>query len=263
MGVSKQTQQTLFKIGFTAKGIVYFMIGFFAVATLIGLQQAGANGPKAILDWVGNSPFGTILLVLLGLGLLAYSLWRIHQALADTEDKGKDAGGLVRRGAWFVSGLSYAGLAFFAFRETLIGGGGGNSNQKQDLIAELLQLSWGQIAVGIIAAIFVVVAGYQAYRGISDEHMKKVKTQNMPKEEKETFRELGKIGLLARAVVYGIIAYFLARAALLEDPSQFKGVGDSLQYLKNGWGTAALITIGAGLLAYGSFMFVRARYEKV
>ena len=266
MTIKKTTLQKLFTIGFTAKGVVYFLIGFFAVATLIGFAKAGANGPKAIIEWMGTNPFGNILMGLIGLGLLAYSAYRIIQSVADVDDKGHDAGGLVRRGAWFISGLSYATLAFFAFREIFRGGGTNNSGQegmKQDMIAQLLQLSWGQIAVGILAGVFVIVAGYQAYRGLSNEHMKKIKSQGMPQEEEDTFRLTGKIGLLARAVVFGIVAYFLYRAAVLDDPSKFKGVGDSLQYLKNGWGTFALVLMGVGLLAYGSFMFVRARFEEV
>ena len=266
MTIEKTTLQKIFTVGFTAKGVVYFLIGFFAVATLVGLSKAGANGPKAIVEWIGTNPIGNILMGLVGLGLLAYSAYRIIQSLADVDDKGHDAGGLVRRMAWFISGLSYATMALFAFREIFRGGGTNNSGKegmKQDMIAELLQLSWGQIAVGIIAAIFVIVGGYQAYRGLSNEHMKKIQDQQLSEKQESTFRLMGKIGLLARALVFGVVAYFLYRAAVLDDPDKFKGVGDSLQYLKNGWGTFALVLIGAGLLAYGSFMFIRARYEEV
>ena len=244
-----------------AKGVVYALIGFFAAATLIGISKSGANGPKAVIEWLGDNTFGSVLLGLIGVGLLCYSVWRLYKAGADTENEGHDQEGTVKRIAWACSGLAYATLAVFAFRE--IFRGGGSKGGKQDLIADILAKSWGPYVVGVLCVIFIGVALYQAYRGFSGKHMEKIKTARLDSGQESAFRTMGYIGLLSRAVIYGIIAYFLGRAALMDDPSQFKGIGDSLQYLDNAAGKIALVVVGLGLLAYGLFMFVRARYERV
>ncbi|OAV46259.1 DUF1206 domain-containing protein [Lewinella sp. 4G2] len=260
MGLSKSKQQTLFEWGYTAKGVVYSLIGFFAVATLIGISR-GATGPKDVIAWLGNNPAGQILLTAIGLGLLCYCSYRWYTAVKDTENEGHDASGSVKRVGWAVSGTAYGVLAVFAFKEAFAGGG--STGGKETMIAKILEYSWGQFAVYAIAAIMVGVAIYQVYRGVADKHMEGVKDQQLSDETEEAFRTTGRIGLVARSIVYGIIAYFLYQAAMQNDAGEFRGIQGALEYLGDGWGNAVLAVVGTGLLAYGIFMFVRAKYERV
>ncbi|MEL7161710.1 MAG: DUF1206 domain-containing protein [Bacteroidota bacterium] len=262
MSLSKKTQNRLFQAGYIAKGVVYLLIGGFAVATVIGAARS-TNGPKAVIDWIGGNPFGQVLLFLVGSGLLAYCAWRWYKAVADTEDEGHDATGAVKRVGWAVSGTVYGVLSVYTF-QLLFGNGGGSSSTKKDMIGMLLEQSWGQIAVGIIGAIVAGVGLYQIYRAVRDKHMEGVKGQHLSEDKKEIFRNAGRVGLAARAIVYGVMAYFLLRAATMDDAEQFRGIGEALSYLKNGsWGVALLSAVGAGLFAYGFFMLVRAKYERV
>lgn len=261
MGLDKDKQQMLFKIGYTAKGIVYVLMGFFAAAALIGLSKS-PSGPKKIIEWMGQNPWGRITMGAIGLGLLCYCLWRLYQAIMDTEAEGKDASGVVKRIGWAVSGIAYGTLSVFAFKEAFFGGGN-SGDQKQDIIAQILSLSYGQILIGILGVIIAGVACYQLYRGLTDKHMEKVESQQLSHDEEKLFRTAGRVGLTARFVVYGIIAYFLFKAALLDDASKFKGMGEAMRELEGTGGSLALIVLGLGLMAYGFFMFVRARYERV
>ncbi|NJC26856.1 DUF1206 domain-containing protein [Neolewinella antarctica] len=260
MGLSKETQQMLFQIGYTAKGIVYALIGFFALGSLIGISR-GATGPKEIIEWLGNSSLGHFALVAIGLGLLCYCGYRLYMAIMDTKNEGEDATALVKRIGWAVSGTSYGILSVFAFKEAFAGGG--SKGGKQTMIATILEQNWGHLAVGLIGLIVLGVAAYQVYRAVKDKHMKDVKSQGLSQTQENTFRIMGRVGLVARAVVFTIIAYFLYRAAQSEDASEFRGIEESLEYLNQGWGNVALAIIGLGLLAYGLFMFVRARFERV
>ena len=256
----------LFKIGYTAKGIVYFLVGGFAVATVAGLA-GGVGGPKRVIQWIGSNPFGQVLLGLTALGLACYAAWRIYHAVQGPrrESDGKEA--TVKRIAWVVSGLSYGLLAVFAARLALVGGNvasGGSGGKKQDVIQWLLQQSWGPIAVGIIGVIMLGVGAFQVYRAVTDKHMTGVEEEgNLAPKTEKFFRRTGRVGLVSRAVVFAIIAYFLGRAALMDDASQFRGVSGSLSFLRDqSYGAVLLAAVGAGLLAYGFFMFVRARYER-
>ncbi len=262
MALNQTTQNKLFTAGYVAKGIVYLIMGGFAIATVVGAAR-DTGGPKAVIEWIGTNPLGQLLVVLIGLGLLAYASWRWYKALADTENEGSDASGLVKRVGWAVSGTAYGVLAVFAFRQEF-GGGGGSGDKKQDIIAQLLQQSWGPYVVGLIGLVMLGVGIYQIYRAVTDKHVEDVQAWGLSSDQEEAFRETGRVGLGARAVVYGIIAYFLFRAALMSDAGQFKGIGEALSSLRDAtFGSALLAIVGLGLVAYGIFMFFRARYERV
>ncbi|WP_116128153.1 DUF1206 domain-containing protein [Lewinella sp. IMCC34183] len=264
MALSLSTQNKLFTAGYTAKGVVYSLIGIFALIGVIGgAGEGGTGGPKAMIEWIGTNPFGNILLFLIGLGLLAYCSWRWYTAVKDKENEGDDKEGIAKRIGYAVSGTAYGVLSVYAFKLALGSGGGGGSN-KQDIIARILSNSWGPYVVGLIAVIMAGVAIFQLYRAITDKHMEGIKGLQLNEEQRETFEKTGEVGLTARFVVYGIISYFLFRAALMDDPSQFKGVGESLSYIEDQtYGQVLLAIMGLGLLAYGLFMFIRARYERV
>ncbi|MTB52780.1 DUF1206 domain-containing protein [Lewinella sp. W8] len=261
MGLSKSTQNKLFTAGYTAKGVVYLLIGFFAVATVIGAARS-TSGPKDVIDWIGGNPLGQFLLFLVGSGLLAYCAWRWYKAVKDTENEGSDASGTIKRIGWAVSGTAYGILSVYTFKELF--SNGGSTGGKEDMVATLLNQPWGQTLVAVVGIIVAGVGIYQIYRAVTDRHMDNLEGQHLSSEREDLFRYAGRVGLAAQATVYAVIAYFLFRAAAMSDASQFKGIGEALSYLENGsWGAALLAVVGAGLFAYGFFMFVRARYEHV
>ena len=264
MALSHDTQNKLFTTGYTAKGVVYCLIGIFAIAGVIGSAGPGStNGPKAVISWIGTNPFGKVLLFLIGAGLLAYCSWRWYTAVKDKENEGSDKEGIAKRLGYAVSGTAYGVLSAHAFK-LAFGGGGGSGDSKQDIIARILAESWGPWVVGIIGAIMAGVAFFQLYRALTDKHMEGIEGLGLGHHERDVFKKTGEVGLTARFVVYGIISYFLFRAALMDDPGQFKGVGESLGFIQDQtYGAVLLALVGLGLLAYGIFMFVRARYERV
>lgn len=263
MDLSPAARQHLFTAGYTTKGVIYVLIGGFAVASIVGIA-AGTAGPKGVIEWIGTNPFGQVLLGLTGLGLLAYALLRWYTAVFDRKNEGTDAKGITKRIAWAISGTSYGVLAVFAFRQLFGGNGGSGGMDKQDMISRLLEPAYGQWLVGIVAVIFGGVACYQLYRAVTDKHMKHIEGQRVSDEVEDTFRRTGRVGLIARFVVFGIIAYFLLRAALSASAGKFKGTAEAIASLKsNDYGSSLVIIVGVGLIAYGLFMFVRARYERV
>ncbi|MBB4078856.1 uncharacterized membrane protein YidH (DUF202 family) [Lewinella aquimaris] len=264
MALSNSTENKLFITGYTAKGIVYSLIGIFAIAGVVGGAGGSGGGPKAVISWIGTNPFGQVLLFLIGVGLLAYCSWRWYTAVQDKKNEGKDKEGIVKRIAYAVSGTAYGILSAHAFKLAFTNSSGGGGQSKQDIIARILSESWGPYVIGAIALIMAGVAIFQLYRAVTNKHMDGIEGQQLSHDERETFKKTGEVGLTARFVVYGIIAYSLFKAATMDDASKFKGIGESLSYIENqSYGAALLVIVGLGLLAYGLFMFIRARYERV
>ena len=264
MALSTTNENRLFVTGYTAKGIVYSLIGAFAIAGVIGGASGATNGPKGVITWIGTNPLGQILLFLIGAGLLAYCSWRWYTAVQDKKNEGKDKEGLVKRIAYAISGTAYGVLSAHAFKLAFTGGGGGGGQSKQDIIAQVLSKSWGPYVIGAVAAIMAGVALYQLYRALKDKHMEGIEGQQLSDDQRQAFKVTGEVGLTARFVVYGVIAFSLFKAATMDDASKFRGIGESLSLIEDqSYGAALLAIVGLGLLAYGLFMFVRARYERV
>ena len=256
--MSDRTLRRLFTAGHVAKGVIYFLIGAFAIATVVGAARS-TNGPKAVIDWISNNPFGQVLPGLMGAGLAAYALWRFYLAAFDPSGESDDEKGKVKRIGWVVSGVAYAGLSLYTFQQLL--NNGGSKSTREDAIALLLEQSWGKVLVAVIGFVVMGVGVYQLYRALTDGHMENIKKHKLSENQQDAFRYAGRVGLAARCVVYGIMGYFLLRAGLTSDADKFKGLGDVLSSLQGGtMGAALLAATGCGLLAYGLFMLMKGRY---
>src|SRR5688572_23936883 len=80
------------KTGLVTKGVVYCLIGvlaFMAAFNISGGRTQDAS-KQGIFQVILEQPFGKFLLGLVALGLLFYAIWRLIQAIKDTENKGHD-----------------------------------------------------------------------------------------------------------------------------------------------------------------------------
>jgi hypothetical protein len=61
-----------------------------------------------------------------------------------------------------------------------------------------------------------------------------------------------------------IIGWLFIKAAWKEDAKQAGSTQDAFQWLKDSsYGTYLLAAVAAGLICYGIFMFVRARFQPI
>jgi hypothetical protein len=75
-------------IGYAARGIVYLMIGGYALLAAIG---AGTRtvGNRGVLIALSSQPSGRALRGLLAAGSFCFGLWRALQAFADADHRGR------------------------------------------------------------------------------------------------------------------------------------------------------------------------------
>lgn len=232
----------------------------------MGGKKTGSSG---VLEFLGDQIFGQILLVVTGVGLLGYTFYRLYQAIKDSDNDGNDSKGVLKRIGYAGSGIFYGFLAYSALN-AVIGfggssgsGGSGSGGGQETIVAMLLNQSFGRILVGLLAVIFLGKAIFQFYKVYSGQYVKKVQSAGLDHRAKNLVMKAGKIGYTARGVVIAIVAFLTFRAALTADSSKAGGTEDAFQFLQDSFGTIVLVVIALGLLAYGVFLFIRARYGKM
>ena len=127
-------------------------------------------------------------------------------------------------------------------------------------------LDWpgGQVLVIIAGLILLVVAGEQAYKGITRKFLEQSKTEQMSEGTEKAFTILGVVGHLARTVVFGLIGYFLIKSAIDYQPKEAVGLDGALTALqKAAYGPVLLGIVAAGLIAFAAYSIADARYRKV
>ncbi len=257
--------ERLARFGYAARGVVYAVIGLLALqAAFAGGRSGETTGAEGAIQKIAEQ--SRVLLVLVAIGLAGYALWRFVQAFLDPDHKGTEPKGLAKRAMALASGVGYSGLALLAARiaSGSGGGGGGGAEGNQGLTADLLSKPFGRWLV-ILAGVAVIIAGLdELRRGFTKSFRDKLKMGEMSPEEQRLATHTGQVGLMSRGFVFLIIGWFLAQAGLRYDPSQASGLGGALDALAaQSYGPWLLALVAAGLLAYGAYSFLEARYRRI
>ncbi len=248
--------EKLARAGFGAKGALYMIVGVLATRAAVGLGGRTTDQHGA-LDEIGHSTFGDVLLAIVGVGLAAYALFRLIDAVADPRLRGKGVKGIATRVGRLASGAIHAGLAIAAFK-TVTGTPGGHSSEG-DLAGRAMAMTGGRFLVGAIG-IGVVVFGVQqlvkAWKSDIWEHLER----HAMNERMRSFAKVsGRMGSAARGIVFMLTGGFLAHAAATYNPSEARGLKGALETLGS-YGSVALGVVAVGLVAYATFCLVRARF---
>ena len=85
--------------------------------------------------------------------------------------------------------------------------------------------------MGIAGACIAAAGLYNGYRGVTRKFRDKWKTSEMKPEARKWGTRAGVVGLLARMIVFGLIGWFLIKAAAEYDPKEAIGLDGALQKL--------------------------------
>lgn len=250
------------RFGYIAKGVVYGIVGILAFSLAVG-WGGKTTDTEGTLYTIASQPFGQILLILTGVGLLGYVVLRLIEAIKDPENHGSDAKGIATRLGLAVSGLAYAGVAVNAFL-LVIGSTGGGGKSKQDWTAMVMQQFLGRWLIGILGALIVGVGCWRIYQAYKIKFRKKLNLRELDYEQENLLVNISRFGVAARGVVFVIIGFFVLQAAYKANPDKVKGLNGALDtLLQQPFGRILLGLVAAGLIAYAVYLFVQARYRKL
>jgi hypothetical protein len=256
--------QWLVRAGFIARAITYGVIGAVALAIALGAGTMGtAPNQQGALVLIAHTPIGRPAIVVICAGLLAYAIWKLTQAVFGY---GPEGGGGVRlwdRVANLAGGLVYLGFLAVAIL-ALTGSSGSSSSEPRHAAGGILAWPGGQVLIAIAGAVLMAISLYQTYDAISGGYARESKTEQMNPPERGAFMVLGRIGLTARALVFGLIGYFLLRTAIESKASDAVGVDGALAQLHGQpLGRWLVGAVAAGLLTFAAFSLVEGRYRRL
>ncbi len=249
------------RVGYTARGCVFAIIGVLAALAAAGNPGRAPDGKDALRALL-NEPFGEALLALIAVGLLCFAAWRLAQALLDADHRGTTPTSLLQRFSWAASALFYIAFGWVAI--SMIFGFDRKENSEQmahEWTAWLLAQPLGRWAVGAIGLGFLGTGAAVAVRALRADFTRRIEAK---KEKREVVTALGVAGFLARAFVFAIIGVFLSFAAIHARSSEAKGLAGALsaiQQYPRGW--ALLGVTAAGLIAFGLFEISEGVYRRI
>ncbi|MEO5589643.1 MAG: DUF1206 domain-containing protein [Gemmatimonadaceae bacterium] len=248
------------RLGYAAKGVVYVVMGF--LATLAATGNGGrTTDSKGALRTRGDAPFGRIALVVVAAGLFGYAAWRLISAATDAEGRGDQASSIAVRVADAVRGLGYGSLGFWTLR-LLTRDRVSNGNEARAVTSRIMELPGGRLIVIAAGLAFVGYALYQVYKAMSGKFLKRLDLRSAGASASSWIERLGKFGIVARAIVMGMIGVLIARAGWTYDPSKAGGIGKSLAAIAGQTNSQWIFgAVALGLIAFGVFQIITAHYR--
>jgi len=257
--------KSIAKAGFMAKGLVYSLVGLLAIMSAfhLGGQKSENSDQTGVFKFIEEQPAGKIILLIVAIGLLCYSIYRFIQTFLDTEKKGTKMSGLAKRFTYFFSSATYLFISFLAFKVFADKKDSGGGNTKQDAISTLLQEDYGKWLLIAAAIIIAGIGLYQIWYGNSEKYKKHIDTQKLGVNASRYLLRAGKVGYIARGIVWLIISFLFFKATMNGKPSEAGSTSSAFSFIQDAsYGTYLLAALGLGLICYGVFNFVRAAYEK-
>jgi hypothetical protein len=257
----QRTFERMVRAGYAARGLVYLVVGGLALLAAFGSGRA--TGTRGALQAVLSEPFGGVLLGVVALGLLAFALWRLAQAVLDADRLGRDGKAVARRIAFGFAAAVNASLAVWAIA-LLVGFQSRRADDDgaaREWTAALLSVPLGRWLVGTVGLVVVgtgIGIGLKGWKASFGDGLALT-----PAAERWVL-PMGRLGFLARGLVFVLVGAFLALAALHEAPGEARGLGGALGALqRQPYGSPLLGMTALGLFAFGAFQLVVARYRRI
>jgi hypothetical protein len=255
--------ERLARVGYAAKGVVYILIGALAARAAAGTGGRTTDSRGALVT-IGQGELGTVLLAVIAAGLLGYAAWRFIAAATDAEGQGHDGKGVAKRLAGAGRGALYVGLAVQAVRLIQGTGSGSSGSGAEDWTARLMGAPFGRWLVAGVGCGIIAYALYQLYRAYAAKVRKHLDLGRLSAATQSAIVAIGRFGIGARGVVFLVVGWFLIRAARQTDASEASGIGEALDTLeRQPHGAWLLGIVAVGLVAYGIYQLVNARYRRI
>ncbi|RWX78560.1 DUF1206 domain-containing protein [Neorhizobium lilium] len=245
--------------GYAARGAVYALTAGMALLSSFG---GGLPDSKSAMQTLLEQPLGQIWLGLIGVGLVGFIVWRLIQAIFNTDHHESDWKGYGTRAVLLVSAATYTSLAAFAIGQAFhLGFGGGSSDGGSSWTSWLMSQPFGRYLVGLLALAVLGSGVAQIIRGAKRSYRKYFERDW---GNRKSLDAVCMYGLIARGTIFLIVGVFFLYAAFAVDPQQAGSSADALTWVRQlPFGGLLYVIVALGLFAFGAYGFIEARFRIV
>ena len=249
------------RVGFTARGIVYVLIGWITLMIALDHRTMEADRTGA-LELIAGKPFGFVVLWFLIVGFAGMALWRAVMAVRP-DLPGKQGAG--SRLASAGKAVLYAVAAYTTARFTVTGHASGSTNKvSTDFTTDAMRHTGGRLLVGAVGIGLVIAGVVLIKRGVQQRFAKDLRMGNASADTRRWVLILGTAGNVARGLIAGGAGVFLLDAAITFDPDRARGVDGTLRaFAAAPAGPVVLVLMAVGLAAFGCYSFCEARWRRL
>ena len=244
------------RVGLVAYGVVHLLVGYTALRLALGAHakadQQGALGTLA------QSTGGRIGLWVVAAGFFALVAWQAFEALlGHAQEDGTTKVG--KRVASAGKAVVYLVLGVTAVQKAA--GASTNSSGTDSTTAKVMAQPGGQLLVGAVGLGILGVAGFLAWKGLSERFTKDLDSEATLKDRRTPIVWLGKVGYTAKGAALGIVGVLFTAAAVTFEPKKSGGLDQALKtLLAQPFGPVLLGAVAMGLGCFGLYCLAWARH---
>lgn len=255
--------ERLTRLGYAVKGFLYVAIGFIAITGALGRSNTPADQIGAIVS-LRKLPYASIFLWVILIGLVSYSLWGVIRAVLDPLHKGHDLKGLLTRGGFLLSAVTYATFVIPTYHLIHGGTSGAGAQSNVKLVSSVMNMPMGRWLIALVGLGGIAAGLYQMYSGIRMDFDQFYKPYALSSEQFKIAKEMGRFGTIARGIVFGIVGGFLVLAAYQADPGHARGFDGAFKYLAHQpYGIYLLAIIALGMIAFGLYSIMMGAWMRL
>lgn len=245
--------------GFAVMALLHIVIGAIAIALALG--QPGQAEPTGAIEQLAANPWGPAVMWAGLAGCAGLALWQLSEATLRARHlpAGQRLGKLISSGFLAVAygsvGLTFAGFA--------VGLRGDSGDSTRDFSTALVRSPLGVPALIALGLTVIGVGIYFIVKGVRKQFKEELHHFEGTRRGR-MISALGVAGHVAKGIALFLVGLLFVVAAATNRPGQSTGLDGSLKALRDHPAGPYLLTaIAAGLISYGLFALVRAKFGRM
>lgn len=249
----------LVRLGYLAKGLIYILIGVLAARVALGIRGGRLTDASGILVTLLHQPFGTLMLALIGVGIVGYAVYYIFEALADLRGKGSGVRGWIDRSLTVIKALAYGTIGLEALNIVLRDRPpDGGAEQSARLV---MRFPLGEVVL-VLVGLGITIYGLTQLRLVWQGQVDDDIDAGRVRREAPWLLRFGRIGIAARSIILLLMGATLLWSGLRERPSDADGYSEALRTIAS-FHPWLLAAIAGGLFCFGVYQLCHARYARI
>jgi hypothetical protein len=250
------------RAGFAVSGLLHLLTGFVAIQLALGTAgRAGPADQAGAVAQLAAQPQGLLLLWAGFAACLALALWQTSNAVFDygqLEAKKKVGRKLAAAGKAVV--FAVIALTFAASAS----GNSKNSGQStSDFTVSIIKAPGGAFLLIAIGAAIAVVGLVFVVLGVKGSFKKDLRLPSSG-TARSVVTGLGVVGYIAEGVALFLVGLLFIISTLNANPQESTGLDGGLKALREQpYGVYMLTAVGAGLICYGLYLMVKAKFARM